>query len=256
MWDALDDERDEARGRDQAGDAGERCIVESRYVPSSSRHARQRMQEQVYYLEKRNREDVEDDTRELFTASETGTSRAEARTLLWENRSVKSVCFHRVIFSPSRGLGITTAEEAQTWIRAVMEGLGQRLDRDLSWVGSVHQNTGRLHVHVLVAGETPQASKGGARRVVRIADGDLKALRERITLDAARPIREAGRARELDAARARQAARMADLDRRLGVTDRATQTREPTPMDAPGDRSTPAPASQAAPKRRWWQRGH
>jgi len=82
MWDALDDERDEARGCDQAGDAGERCIVESRYVPSSSRHARQRMQEQVYYLEKRNREDVEDDTRELFTASETGTSRAEARTLL------------------------------------------------------------------------------------------------------------------------------------------------------------------------------
>ncbi len=253
MWDALDDTLDEARGLDRASDAGAHCIVESRYVPSASPHARQRMQEQVYYLEKRNREDVEDETRALFTADETGVTRADARGLLWDNRSAKSVCFHRVIFSPSRGLRIATAEDAQTWIRAVMNGLGHRLDRELSWVGSVHENTGRLHVHVLVAGEAAQPSKDGARRVVRIAGSDLQALRERITIDTARPIADAARARELDTMRARQAARMADLDRRLGVVNLPAPLPPTTPAPAP--RQGPA-APQAAPKRHWWQRGH
>jgi len=259
MWDALDDTLDEARGHDQAGgDAGQHCMVKSRYVPSASPHARQRMQEQIYYLEKRDRHDAEDEQRELFTVGETGTPRAEARALLWDNRSVKSVCFHRIILSPSQGLGITTTEEARTWTRTVMEELGQRLDRNLTWVAAVHHNTGRPHVHVLIAGEAGQPSKaglsGGARRVVRLGAGDMKALRERITIDAARPIREAARARARDAARTRQAARMADLDRRLGVVNLPA----PTPPTTPAPRSEPRQglaAPQAARKRHWWQRG-
>lgn len=256
MWDDLDDDLTDALGRDQAGgDAGQHCTVKSRYVPSSSARARKRLQEQVYYLHCRDREDAEDEDRELFTAGATGTGRGEARKLLWKNRSVKSVCFHRLILSPSTGLRITTVEEAQAWTRTVMDALGRRLDRDLTWVAAVHLNTGRPHVHVLVGGEAAQPSKAGARRVVRLDTGDMKALRERITVDAARPIREARRTRELDAARARQTARMAALDRRLGVKDR-TMTRTDPPIDAQEGRSTPAPASQAAPKRRWWQRGN
>ncbi len=264
MWDALDDTLDEARGHDQAGgDAGQHCMVKSRYVPSSSPHARQRIQEQVYYLQCRDRQDAEDEQRDLFTAAEIGTSRGEAREMLWANRSVKSVCFHRLILSPSTGLGMTTTEEARTWTRTVMEELGQRLDRNLTWVAAVHHNTGRPHVHVLIAGEAGQPSKagrvsghnGGARRVVRLGAGDMKALRERITIDAARPIREATRARQFDEARARQAARMADLDRRLGVPVGTAGQTEPATVVAL-DHSTPAPSSQAAPKRHWWQRGH
>jgi len=58
-----------------------------------------------------------------------------------------------------------------------MEALGQRLDRDLTWVGAAHLNTGRLHVHLLVAGEGAQPSKAGARRVVRFTKSDLKGNR-------------------------------------------------------------------------------
>jgi len=255
MWDTLDDTLDEARGHDQAGgDAGQHCMIKSRYVPSSSPHARQRMQEQVYYLQCRDRQDAEDEQRELFTAAEIGTSRGEAREMLWDNRSLKSVCFHRIILSPSQGLGITTIEEARTWTRTVMEELGQRLDRTLTWVAAVHHNTGRPHVHVLIAGEAGQPSKAGAQRVVRLGASDMKALREGITIDAARPIREVARARELDAARARQAARMADLDRRLGVVNLPA----PTPPTTPAPRSEPRQgptAPQVARKRHWWQRG-
>lgn len=241
MWEDLED----SLGHDWAsGDAGEHCVARSRYVPSSSPHARQRMQEQVYYLHCRDRHDAEDETRELFTGGETGTSRADARALLWDSRSVKSVCFHRIILSPSKGLGITTAEEAHRWARSVMKALGQRLDRDLTWVGAAHLNTGRLHVHLLVAGEGAQPSKAGARRVVRFTKSDLKAIEERIGVGAARPIREERQGREFNAARERQAARMDDLDRRLGV---------PTSATKPTETNTPAP--RATPKRRWWRRG-
>jgi len=242
MWDDLDD----ALSRDQAGgDSGQHCTVKARYVPSASPHARQRMQEQVYYLEKRDRADAEDEERELFTAADTGTTRAETRTLLWDNRSARSVLFHRVILSPSTGLGITTTEDARAWARIVMEELGRHLDRDLTWVAAVHGNTGRTHVHVLIAGEAAQPSKGGARRVVRLSKTDLATIRERIAIKAARPIVDARRARDLDATRERQAARMEDLDRRLGV-----------PLEAARPMETNTPAPRAAPhKRRWWRRG-
>ena len=258
MWDDLDD----AMGRDQAGgDAGQCCVVKSRYVPSSSPRARKRLQEQVYYLQCRDREDAEDEERALFTTSETGTGRPAARKLLWKNRSVKSVCFHRLILSPSSGLRITTVEEAQAWTRSVMGDLGRHLDRDLTWVAAVHRNTGRPHVHVLVSGEAAQPSKAGARRVVRIGAGDLGALRTRIAVDTARPIREAAQARALDAARARQGARRRELDQRLGVQRVPLDTHAAsTGSTAGGERAgdsltTPAPPSQTAPKRRWWRRG-
>ncbi len=138
-----------------------------------------------------------------------------------------------------------------------MEGLGQRLDRDLTWVGAAHLNTGRLHVHLLVAGEGAQPSKAGARRVVRFTKSDLKAIEERLGVEAARPIREERQGREFNAARDRQAARMVELDRRLGVTT-GTRGQGHTPLPASGqgsDHGTPAPPSQAGPKRRWWQRG-
>ncbi len=256
MWDDLDDDLTDALGRDQAGgDSGQHCTVKSRYVPSSSAHARKRLQEQVYYLHCRDREDAEDEERELFTAGETGTARPAARKLLWKNRSAKSVCFHRLILSPSSGLRITTVEEAQAWTRCVMDKLGARLDRDLTWVAAVHRNTGRPHVHVLVAGEAAQPSKAGARRVVRFGAGDMTALRERITVDAARPIREAARARAFDAARERQAARMAALDQRLGVAIGQGHA-SPATSGQGSDHGTPAPPSQATPKRRWWRRGN
>ncbi len=245
MW---DDDRDDDLGHDQAGgDGGEHCVATSRYVPSSSPHARQRLQEQVYYLHCRDRQDAEDETRLLFTATDTGTSRADARALLWANRSVKSVCFHRLILSPSTGLGITTTEEAQAWTRTVMEELGRRLDRELTWVGSVHRNTGRPHVHVLVAGEAAQPSTGGAGRVVRFGRDDIKALRTRLTIDAARPIREAAQARERALARVEQEARRVALYERLGV--------RLTPSATPAQAVPLAPPSQAARKRHWWQRG-
>ena len=252
MW---DDGRDDSLGREQAGgDAGQHCVATSRYVPSSSPHARQRMQEQVYYLQCRDRQDAEDEQRELFTATEAGTSRAEARALLWANRSIKSVCFHRIILSPSKGLGLTTTEEAQTWTRAVMEGYGRQVDRDLTYVAAVHLNTGRPHVHILIAGEAGQPSQDSARHVVRFSKSDRTALHTRIAIDAARPIREAARARQVDDARARQVARIADLDRRLGVASGTAGHAEPATGAAPGH-YTPVPSSQAAPKRHWWQRG-
>ena len=153
------------------------------------------------------------------------------------------MCFHRIILSPSTGLGIKTAVEAHQWTRAAMRDLAARLDRDLTWVAGTHTNRSHVHVHILIAGEAAQPSRGGARRVVRLGQDDLKALRERLAIDAARPIRAAARARALDAAGERQAARMEELDRRLGVplAGQSTET------------NTPAP--QAAPKRRWWRRG-
>ncbi len=42
MWEDLEDSLGHDWG---SGDAGEHCVARSRYVPSSSPHARQRMQE-------------------------------------------------------------------------------------------------------------------------------------------------------------------------------------------------------------------
>lgn len=250
MWDALDDELEEAWGRDRGADAGEHCLVKNRYVKTSEADAREQLASQLYYITATDpRAPPDREPRALFTEDKTDVARKEARGMIWTNRSTRgAVCFHRLILSPSTGLGIKTAAEAQEWTRVVMAEMGRQVDRKLTWVAGTHTNRDHTHVHVLIAGEAPQPSAGGARRVVRLGRHDLKALRERITIEAARPIREAGRARELRRARERQAARMTALDRRLGVVDL------PTPIDAQEGRSAPAPASQAARKRHWWQR--
>jgi len=241
MWDDLDD----ARGQDQAGgDAGQHCLVKSRYVKTADPSARHQLAVQVRYIAVVDpRNPPKQEPRDLFTATNTGLTRKEGRAMIWTNRSVKSALFHRVILSPSKGLGIKTAAEAREWTRATITALGQRLDREIAWVAGAHTNRDHVHVHVLIAGEAGQPSKGGARRVVRLGRDDLKDLRERLAIDAARPIVEARRARDLDAARERQAARMEDLDRRLGV-----------PLEAARPMETTTPAPRAAPKRRWWRR--
>ncbi len=251
MWDAFEDTLEDAKGHEQAGsDAGQHCLAKSRYVKTSDANARHQLAVQVRYIAVPDPRDPPDrEPRALFTAADTNVTGKEARGMIWNNRSTRgAVCFHRLILSPSTGLGIKTAAEAQEWTRTVMRDLAVQVDRDLTWVAGTHTNRTHAHVHVLIGGEAAQPSKGGARRVVRFGRDDIKALRERITIDAARPIREAARARELEEARARQAARMDELDRRLGVPVK--------PIAAPGDRSTPAPSSQAAPRRHWWQRGH
>ncbi len=250
MWDALDDTLDEARGHEQAGgDAGQHCLAKNRYVKTSDANARHQLAVQVRYIAVPDPRDPPDrEPRALFTAADMNVAGKEARGMIWSNRSTRgAVCFHRLILSPSTGLGIKTAAEAQEWTRIVMRELAVQVDRELTWVAGTHTNRTHAHVHILIAGEAAQPSKAGARRVVRFGRDDIKALRERITIDAARPIREAARARQLDAARARQAARMDALDRRLGVPVK--------PIATSADRSTPAPPSQAAPKRHWWQRG-
>ncbi len=257
MWDARDDDIDDARGRERGADAGEHCLTKARHVKTNEPNARESLAKQVFYIAEADARDPPDrEPRALFTDERTGLSRKEARGRIWQNRSAKSVCFHRLIFSPSTGLGIKTAAEAQEWTQAMMRDLGERLDRELTWVAGTHTNRDHTHVHVLIAGEAVQPSKGAARRVVRLGRQDLKALREHIPINAARPIREARRARELREARERQAARMADLDKRLGVVDLPTPTREPTQITTPAQAVPLAPASQAARKRHWWQRGN
>jgi len=258
MWDALDDELEEARGRDRGADAGEHCLAKNRYVHNSDVDARHQLAVQVRYIAVHDPRDPPDrEARQLFTEDAAHVTGKEARGMIWSNRSTRgAVCFHRLILSPSTGLGIKTAAEAQEWTRVVMAEMGRQVDRKLTWVAGTHTNRDHTHVHVLIAGEAPQPSAGGARRVVRLGRHDLKALRERIAIDAARPIREAGRARELRRARERQEARMTALDRRLGVLDLPTPTQTPAPIDTPAQAIPLTPASQAAPKRHWWQRGN
>jgi len=259
MWDALDDSRDEALARTQgAADAGQYCTVKNHWWDAKEEHPRRVVQHQVYYLAHRDpRVDGPEDeaTRELFTATAGDVTRAEARALMWNNRSARGKLMHRHIVSPSKGLGIKGVDDMQAWVRTCMERYAAHLGRDIQWVASIHSNTAHPHAHILIAGEAGVISQGGMRRAISFGTGDFKALRQ-IAVDAARPCREARMARELDAARERQAARMADLDRRLGIPIGATvgPTGDTSPPSSEqGDHGTPAP--QAAPKRHWWQRG-
>jgi len=260
MWDALDEELDEARGRERGPDAGERCTIKSRYIHNDDGDARHQLAVQVRYIAVEDPRDPPDqEARQLFTEGDTDVTGKEARGMIWQNRSMKgAVCFHRLILSPSTGLGIKTRADTQEWTRAVMRDLSVQVDRDLTWVAGCHTNRSHTHVHILIAGEATLLSKdglsGGTRRVVRFKRTDITELRERITIDAARPIREAARARARDAARTRQAARMADLDRRLGVVNLPAPTPPTTPAPRSEPRQGPA-APQAARKRHWWQRG-
>lgn len=222
------------REPDKTGDAAPNVITKWRYTPRGPK-ARQRIQEQVYYLQCRDRQDAEDETRALFTATDTGIDRAEARGLLTAHPDRK-VAFHRYILSPSAGLRLDKTEDLMSWARDTLGAYGAHLGLDLTWVAAVHGNTGRPHVHVLIAGagRVPGASGTDSRyKTVRIKTADHAALKERGIAAAARVAdqRRADRAaalrRELDAMVYRSPAPGAPVPS------------EPQPMNAVRDKEKP-----------------
>ncbi len=259
MWDALDEELDEARGRERGPDAGERCTIKSRYIHNDDGDARHQLAVQVRYIAVEDPRDPPDrEARQLFTEGDTDVTGKEARGMIWQNRSMKgAVCFHRLILSPSTGLGIKTRADTQEWTRAVMRDLSVQVDRDLTWVAGCHTNRSHTHVHILIAGEATLLSKGGTRRVVRFKRTDITELRERITIEAARPIRNAAQDRARTEARATQDAQRAALYERLGVPLIEVGAQPPTAPAASAEaQAIPlVRPSQAARKRHWWQRG-
>ncbi len=165
-------------GEDRA--ARSDVITDWRYSPTNSPHARQRLQEGIYYLE---RERVSQaggealaEVRALFTASDTGIARQDARDLLWSNKGPK-VNFHRYILSPRTSLELDTVEELQRWTRDVMDAFSQRLGLRLEYVAAVHGNVWHPHVHVMIAGAAT-ATDTGKPTGVRIGKADNIALRE------------------------------------------------------------------------------
>jgi len=162
------------REPDKTGDAAPNVITKWRYTPQGPR-ARQRMQEQVYYLQCRDRQDAEDETRHLFTATDTGIDRAAARDLLTAHPDRK-VAFHRYILSPSTALGLEKTEDLMAWARDTLDAYGARLGLGLSWVAAVHGNTGRPHVHVLIAG-AGRVAETDHYKTVRIKEADHAALK-------------------------------------------------------------------------------
>ena len=164
------------REPDKTGDAAPNVITKWRYTPHGP-HARQRMQEQVYYLQCRDRQDAEDETRELFTATDTGIDRATARSLLTAHPD-RTVAFHRYILSPSMALGLEKTEDLMGWARDTLQAYGAHLGQDLTWVAAVHGNTGRPHVHVLIAGAGCVLGTDHYK-TVRIKTADHAVLKER-----------------------------------------------------------------------------
>ncbi len=155
-------------------------VTDWRYSPTTSLHARQRMQEGVYYLERERVSQAggvaQAEVRALFTAGDTGISRADARDLLWGNKGPK-VNFHRYILSPRASLELDTVEELQRWTRDVMDAFSQRLGLRLEYVAAVHGNVWHPHVHVIIAGAAT-ARDTGKTKGVRIGKADNIALRE------------------------------------------------------------------------------
>jgi len=152
MWDAREEDLDEARGRERGPDAGEHCTTKNRYIHNDDTDARHQLAVQVRYIAVQDPRDPPDqEARQLFTADDTDVSGKEARGMIWQNRSMKgAVCFHRLILSPSTGLGIKTRAEAQEWTRVVMHDLAMQVDRKLTWVAGCHTNRSHTHVHILI----------------------------------------------------------------------------------------------------------
>lgn len=213
------------REPDKTGDAAPNVITKWRYTPQGP-HARQRMQEQVYYLQCRDRQDAEDETRHLFTATDSGVDRATARDLLAAHPDRK-VAFHRYILSPSTALGLEKTDDLMGWARDTLAAYGERLALDLSWVAAVHGNTGRPHVHVLIAGagRVPGTDR---YKTVRIKEADHAALKSGALTAAAR------------FAEARSAERAAALRRELdGLVYRPAVPVTPTPVPIVRDKEEP-----------------
>ncbi len=213
------------REPDKTGDAAPNVITKWRYTPRGPK-ARQRMQEQVYYLQCRDRQDAEDETRQLFTATDSGIDRATARDLLTAHPDRK-VAFHRYILSPSTALGLEKTDDLMGWARDTLAAYGEHLGLDLSYVAAVHGNTGRPHVHVLIAGagHTPGTEQ---YKTVRIKEADHAALKSAALTAAAR------------FAEARSAERAATLRRELdALVYRATVPVTPTPVSIVRDKEEP-----------------
>lgn len=190
-----------------------------RYTPTRSPHARQRLQEGVYYLERERVADAESgpthcEVRALFTADAMGLTRKDARDLLWDNRG-PAINFHRIILSPRASLGLDTIEELQRWTRDTMAGYSDHLGRPLAYVAAVHTNVNHWHVHVMIAGGGGVNPKTGRAMDLRFSGHDYKTLKQigramaaRITApkDAARTLsRQRDMAALVARARSRQA---------------------------------------------------
>jgi len=189
-----------------------------RYTPTRSAHARQRLQEGVYYLERERVADAEGgpthcEVRALFTADAMGLTRKDARDLLWDNRG-PAINFHRIILSPRASLGLDTIEELQRWTRDTMAGYSDHLGRPLEYVAAVHTNVNHWHVHVMVAGGGGINPATGKAQDLRFSGHDYKTLKQigramaaRITApkDAARTLsRQRDMAALVERARSRQ----------------------------------------------------
>jgi len=207
----MTDDTDESASRSDV-------LAFGRYTPTRSPHARQRLQEGVYYLERERVADAEGgpthcEVRALFTADAMGITRKDARDLLWDNRG-PAINFHRIILSPRASLGLDTIEELQRWTRDTMVGYADHLGRPLEYVAAVHTNVNHWHVHVMVAGGGGINPATGRAMDLRFSGHDYKTLKQigctmaaRITApkDAARTLsRQRDMAALVERARSRQ----------------------------------------------------
>jgi len=190
-------------GEDRAAKSD--VITDWRYTPTNSPHARQRTQEGVYYLERERVAHVgaQTEVRDLFTASETGITRKDARDLLWENKGPK-VNFHRYILSPRASLELDTVEELQRWTRETMEEYGRHLGLNLHYVAAVHGNVWHPHIHCMIAGGATVTATGKTKgvRIGKADHADLKGISRSVAARITAPkvaAREAARQRDMAA---------------------------------------------------------
>ncbi|SRR5579883_27401 len=163
-------------------------VVKSRFVrPGSSRTtpaayrgrpgggARRQIGAALRYIQARMlgpQERPED--RALFDARQDDVIRREAREELarWVT---PSVAYHSLVLSPGPpGEGMSMAQMRE-WTRQVMADLETRWGGTLAWYAVVHQHTGHIHAHVIVAAS--RESPGGGRQGTYFGREDFAAMR-------------------------------------------------------------------------------
>jgi len=158
-------------------------VVDHRFQPPSPGWE-EHLAAQVSYLEH--------EGTALFTAGDS-LDRAQGRALLraWAGRHA---AFHRLILSLSAHSGLVSPAEVTLWTRTLVDRLGDRLQRDLVYVGAAHRGKGMLHSHVLLGGSAPL--QGTARRTeVLLRLDDCAWLREQGTQSAQAQARRSDEAR-------------------------------------------------------------